>query len=187
VDLSGNWTVKFGKSAEPVVMDKLASWTENPATKGFSGVATYEKTVTIGPEWLREGLSLSLDLGPAAAPEEGSAPGRGEARFAAALVSPVCEAAIVYLNNQRIGSVWMPPYAVDVTGKFKPGDNVMRIEVANLAVNHMVARGYPRYDLPRLRQEFGNRFDPQDLNLLRPLPSGLLGPIQLIAQATAAQ
>ena len=186
VDLNGQWTVRFGREAEPVVMDKLASWTENAATKGFSGVATYEKTVTVAPEWLKDGLSVTLDLGPAVAPRDSGPGGRGDSQhFAAALVSPVCEAAIVYLNNHRIGSVWMPPYALDVTGQLKPGENTLRIEVANLAVNHMVAHGYPTYDLPGIRKQFGNRFDPQDLNQLRPLPSGLLGPIQLIARAKA--
>jgi len=53
--------------------------------------------------------------------------------------------------------------------------------VANLAVNRMAAYGYPNYNLQGVRKQFGNRFDPQDLNQLRVLPSGLLGPIQLIA------
>jgi hypothetical protein len=188
VDLSGHWTVRFGKDAEPVVMDRLASWTEDPATKDFSGVATYQKTVTIAPEMLRDGLSLSLDLGPAVAPQDGGTGGRGDTqRFAAAMVSPVCEAAIVYINNSRIGSVWMPPYSLDVTGKLKLGDNNIRLEVANLAVNHMAAHGYPNYNLQGVRQKYGNRFDPQDLNQLRALPSGLLGPIQLVATAKASQ
>jgi hypothetical protein len=184
VDLSGNWTVRFGKDAEPAVMDRLASWTEDPATKDFSGAATYQKTVTVAPEMLKDGLSLSLDLGPAVAPQDGGTGGRGDTqRFAAAIVSPVCEAAVVYIDNYRIGSVWMPPYSLDVTGKLKLGENNLRIEVANLAVNHMVAHSYPNYNLQGVRQKYGNRFDPQDLNQLRPLPSGLLGPIQLVARA----
>jgi hypothetical protein len=45
----------------------------------------------------------------------------------------------------------------------------------------MGAHGYPNYNLQGVRQQFGNRFDPQDLSQLRTLPSGLLGPIQLVA------
>lgn len=184
LDLSGNWTVRFGKDAEPVVMDKLVSWTENPATKGFSGVATYEKTIDVAPEMLKDGLSLSLTLGQAIAPQDSGAGGRGSSqRFAAALEAPVREAAVVYVNDQRVGSIWAPPYALDVTGKLRSGDNTIRIEAANLAVNYMVAHGYPNYNLEGVRKQFGNRFDPQDLNQLRPLPSGLLGPIQLVARA----
>ena len=188
IDLSSTWTVRFGKDAEPVVLDKVASWTENPATRDFSGVATYTKTITVAPEMLKDGLSLSLDLGPTVAAQEGGIGGRGDtSRFAAAIISPVCEAAVVYLNNHRIGSVWMPPYALDVTGQLKLGENTIRIEVANLAVNYMVAHIYPNYNLLGVRKQFGNRFDPQDLSQLRPLPSGLLGPIQLIARAKASQ
>jgi hypothetical protein len=159
-------------------MDKLISWTDDPATRGFSGVATYEKTVTVVPEMLKEGLLLSLDFGRASASREVRG---GMQRFAAALEAPVRDAAVVYVNDQRVGSVWAPPYSVDVTGKLKSGDNQVRIEVANLAVNYMVAHGYPNYNLQGVRRQFGNRFDPQDLNQLQPLPSGLLGPIQLVA------
>lgn len=184
LDLSSNWTVRFGKDAPPVLMDKLVSWTENPATKGFSGVATYEKTIDVGPEMLKDGLSLSLSLGQAFASQDSNAGGRGSSpRFAAALEAPVREAAVVYVNDQRVGSIWAPPYALDVTGTLRPGDNKIRIEAANLAVNYMVAHGYPNYNLQGVRKQFGNRFDPQDLNQLRPLPSGLLGPIQLVPRA----
>jgi hypothetical protein len=178
LDLSSHWTVRFGKDARPVAMDKLISWTDDPATRGFSGVATYEKTVTVVPEMLKEGLLLSLDFGRASASREVRG---GMQRFAAALEAPVRDAAVVYVNDQRVGSVWAPPYSVDVTGKLKSGDNQVRIEVANLAVNYMVAHGYPNYNLQGVRRQFGNRFDPQDLNQLQPLPSGLLGPIQLVA------
>jgi hypothetical protein len=79
------------------------------------------------------------------------------------------------------------PNSLEVTGKLKSGENQIRIEVANLAVNHMVAHGYPNYNLQGVRQQFGNRFDPQDLNRLQPLPSGLLGPIQLVAARKGSQ
>ena len=93
---------------------------------------------------------------------------------AAVLEAPVRETAVVYINDQRIGSVWVPSYSVDVSGRLQPGDNQIRIETANLAVNHMVAHDYLNYNQQGVRQRFGNRFDPQDFNQLRPLPSGLL-------------
>ena len=184
VDLSAGWTVRFGKDGRTVVMDKLASWTEDPATKEFSGVAIYEKIVSVAPEMLNEGLSLSLHFGQASIPRDARG---GMQRFAAALEAPVREAAVVYINERRAGSVWAPPYAVDVTGQLRPGENGIRIEVANLAVNYMVAHGYPNYNLQGVRQQFGNRFDPQDLNRLQTLPSGLLGPIELVAARTGSR
>ena len=89
------------------------------------------------------------------------------------------EAAIVYINGQRAGSVWCPPYKLDVTGKFHAGENQIRIEVANLAVNYMASIQLPNYDYDGLVQKYGNRFQPQNLNEIEPLPSGLLGPVRL--------
>ena len=77
--------------------------------------------------------------------------------------------------------MWCPPYAIDVTGKLKPGKNKIRIEVANLAINDMTGIKFPNYDYAGLTQKFGNRFKPQNLGLIKPLPSGLLGPVRLVA------
>src|SRR5262249_25840115 len=46
IDLSTGWRVSIGENAKPFVMDHLQSWTENEATRYFSGTATYEKEVT---------------------------------------------------------------------------------------------------------------------------------------------
>jgi hypothetical protein len=71
---------------------------------------------------------------------------------------------------------------VDVTGLLKSGDNEIRIDVANLAVNYMSDfQKHPLPDYTALRAKYGNRFDPQGMNLIRPTTSGLLGPIQLVA------
>jgi hypothetical protein len=107
--------------------------------------------------------------------------GRGPQRMQAMLEPPVREAAVVYVNEKRAGSVWMPPYAVDVTGLLQPGKNKLRIEVANLAVNYMA--GHPLPDYKALIAKYGDRFQAQDMNLIAPVPSGLLGPVQLFATA----
>jgi hypothetical protein len=183
IDLSGGWTVRFGANAGPVAMDKLASWTSLSDKINFSGVATYEKTINVGPGMLSEGLSVNLDFGQGTPSQE-----RGATQGVHAdLDAPVREAAVIYLNDQRVGSLWCPPYSVDVTGKLKPGENKIRIEVANLAVNYMAGIPLPNYDYAGVTREFGNRFSPQNLNLIQPLPSGLLGPIRLLATAVAAR
>ena len=43
------------------------------------------------------------------------------------------EAAVVYVNGQRAGSVWHPPYSVEVGALLRPGENKIRIVAANLA------------------------------------------------------
>jgi hypothetical protein len=173
VDLSTGWTVRFGTNGAPVTMDSLASWTTLKDEVNFSGVATYEKTFTVPKEMA--GLSLSLDFGTAKPNQD---EGHG---IRAALDAPIREAAIVYINGQRAGSIWCPPYTLDVAGRLKAGENQIRIEVANLAVNYMANIPLPNYDYRGLTRKYGNRFQPQNLDEIRPLPSGLLGPVRLVA------
>jgi len=185
VDLSTGWTVKFGKDGAPVPMDKLVSWTDIKSNINFSGVATYEKTVAVAPEMLKDGLSLAFDFGQGK--PTGAGGGRGGMGFHAAYDPPVREAAIVYVNNERVASLWAPPYTVDVTGKLKAGDNNVRIEVANLAINYMASIKLPNYNYSGVTERYGNRFQPQNLNMIQPLPSGLLGGVRLVASGTTSR
>jgi hypothetical protein len=178
IELSGGWSVRFGNDAQTVCMDKLRSWTETENTRYFSGVATYEKRVTVPAQMLDDGLVVRVDFGP-------SKPVAADARRAHVEVwldAPVREAAVVYVNGKRAGSAWCPPYGVELSGLLKPGENEIRIEVANLAVNYMA--DFARRPLPNyaaLIARYGNRFQPQEMNLIQPVPAGLMGPIRIIA------
>jgi hypothetical protein len=177
LDISAGWTVKFGADAKPVAMETLRSWTDAADTRFFSGVAVYEKSVTIPAEMLAKENAISIDFGPSRQPAAGAQ--RGESsRMRAVLDAPVREAAIVYINDKRAGAVWQPPYSLDITGLFRPGENRIRVEAANLAINYMAGRPQPNYQA--LNQRYGNRFQPQDMNLIQPITSGLLGPIRII-------
>jgi len=174
VDLSAGWRVTVGSSA-PGQMDKLHSWTEDEATRYFSGQATYEKTFSAPDSLLQSGLKAVLDFG------EGQALPIKEmkAGMRAWLDPPVREAAVVYVNDKRAGSIWCPPYSVDVTGLLKRGENRIKIIVANTALNYMAGRRLPDYKLLNLR--YGVRFEAQDMDKVQALPSGLLGPVRLIS------
>jgi hypothetical protein len=180
LDLSRDWTVTVGAGRAAETWPALKSWTDDEATRYYSGVAVYEKTVDVPPVMLKPGLSVTLDLG---APTP-LAVGGPRARFQAWLEPPVREAAVVFVNGERAGSVWCPPYAVDVTRWLKPGRNTVRIDVANLAINHMAGRALPDYKLLNLR--YGTRFEPQDMDKVRPVPSGLFGPVRLVAAPAPA-
>jgi hypothetical protein len=189
VDLSDAWSVTFGKGAKPVVMEKLHSWTEDEATRSFAGVVTYEKKVAVPAEMLAAGNRVALSLGEAK-PAGGDTGGMGAvrgggSRMQARIEAPVREAAVVYVNGRRAGAVWCPPYTVDVTGLLKRGENEIRIDVANLAVNFMAGRPLPDYKA--LNARYGERFQPQDMDQIEPVTSGLLGPIQLIAAREEAR
>ncbi|MGO9640341.1 MAG: glycosyl hydrolase [Candidatus Acidiferrales bacterium] len=188
IDLEANWNVKFGDAGETVAMDKLRSWTDTDGTKYFSGEATYEKTIDVPEKMTKSGFRLVLDFGegipteiPAVRPGFGSdGTGSSSPRTQAWLDSPVREAAVVYINGERAGSVWLPPYEVDVTKFLHTGENQLKLVVGNLAINEMAGRALPDYRL--LNDRFGERFQPQDLNNLQPLPSGILGGLRLVAR-----
>jgi hypothetical protein len=181
IDMSKGWAVTFGKETRNFA--SLRSWTDDPNTMYFSGTATYRKTVSVPAEMLKDGLRVQLTLGDGTAPAQAAEAGRGGGSgMRAFFEAPVREAAVIYVNDKRAGSAWCPPYAVDVTGFLKSGANEIRIEVANLAVNYMSDfEKRPLPDYTKLRAVYGNRFDPQGMNLIHHTTSGLLGPIQLVA------
>jgi glycosyl hydrolase family 106( putative alpha-L-rhamnosidase) len=182
LDLSTDWTVTFGNNGydpsnlAPVTMDQLRSWTDDPNTKNFSGVATYEKKVTIPANLTAPGLQVTMTFG------DGKPLPYTGGRMHAEIDSPVHEAAVVYIDDKRIGSVWAPPYSLDLTGALTDGDHTIRIQVGNLAINYMAGHGFPNYDLQAVRAKFGNRFDPQDVQDLQPITAGLMGPIRIEAK-----
>jgi hypothetical protein len=98
----------------------------------------------------------------------------------ALLESPVREAAQVFVNGQLAGYVWHPPYQLDLSKVVHAGKNELTILVGNLAINRMAGEAQPDYKLLNLL--YGKRFDPQDMNDLKPLPAGLFGPVRLLYQ-----
>jgi hypothetical protein len=65
------------------------------------------------------------------------------------------------------------------------GTNELKIIVANTAINEMAGRATPDYRLLNLR--YGEKFTPQDMDHLEPLPSGILGQLRLISGQDAAR
>jgi hypothetical protein len=177
VDLSSGWKVTFAGSTEPVTMAALRSWTEDAATKYFSGRATYEKTVAIDQAMAASKHPLYLNFGEGTPVTPQGRPGSG---MRAMLEGPVHEAAVVTVNGKPAGSVWCAPYEVEVSGLLHAGENTIRVVVANLAINEM-AKG-PLPDYKALIAKYGDLFQDQDMRNLEPLPSGLLGPVRLIAK-----
>jgi hypothetical protein len=95
----------------------------------------------------------------------------------ALLESPVRESAVIFVNGQRAGTVWHPPYQLDLTRLMHAGENQLRIVVANTAINEIAGKSLPNYRLLNLR--YGERFTPQGFEHIAPLPSGILGPVEL--------
>jgi hypothetical protein len=115
IEIAGPWTVSFppGKQAPAsIILPKLRSWTESDddGVKYFSGTATYVVRFDISD--LKS--QTILDLG---------------------TVKNVAE---VSLNGRSLGTLWKPPYQVNVTEALKPGENSLEIKVTNLWPNRLI-------------------------------------------------
>jgi alpha-L-rhamnosidase len=174
MDLSADWQVTVGNN-KPSAMNQLRSWADDETTKYFSGTAVYEKNVDVADSMRNSGKTVRLDFGEAQSlPVQVLKNG-----MQTWLDAPVKEAAEIYVNDQRAGSIWSPPYSLDIKPFLKSGNNKIRVVVGNTALNYMAGRKLPDYKLLNLR--YGERFQPQDMDKIQVLPSGLTGKIQLIS------
>jgi hypothetical protein len=194
-DLSTDWNVTFTGTKETETEPTLTDWTVNPATLYYSGEAIYARDFKFGatpksPIYLEIEGGKSLPgapnspeehpaLGPNGLPDPRiTRPGPGMHAY---FDPPIREAAIVFINGQRAGSLWHPPYRLDVSKYLKPGQNHIEIHVYNTALNAWSK--LPPHDYKPLIEKYGDRFQMQDLNKVQPIPSGILGPIHLVTMA----
>ena len=174
IDLATGWKLAF-PGAPAATIDKLQSWTADESRKYYSGVATYEKTVSL-PDFRRHKVFLNFGEGTPSDPNER----RPASGMRALLDGPVREAAVVTVNGKRAGAVWCAPYEVEITGLVQPGPNTIRVEVGNSALNVM-AKG-PLPDYKALTAKYGERFQAQDMASVAPQPSGILGPVRIVSR-----
>jgi hypothetical protein len=173
-----DWTVEFpgsaGSHAQPTghnVQDTL--WTDAKSTQFYSGEVRY--TATFHAQRLSKGQHAELEFAPAnAIPDTRS---QGQPGMRAWLDPPVREAAIVLLNGKRVGDLWHPPYSIDLTSAIRAGNNTLELRVFNTAINELA--GQPPRDYTALKAKYGDRFQMQDMNNLRPVPSGIRGPVRI--------
>lgn len=108
-------TFPEGKQApEQVKLKELVSWTEHgdPGVKYFSGTAIYSSEFTYKKGTEEKDVFLNL----------------GE-------VKNVAE---VSLNGKNLGTLWKPPFRLEVGDVLKEGKNVIEIKITNLWVNRLV-------------------------------------------------
>lgn len=160
IALDNSWSICFSDhlpKPRTITSSSLVSWTKqpDPDLKYYSGTAVYRTVfhLPVGHRFPR----LLLDLG------------------------EVCDLAEVRVNGCTLGVLWKPPYAVDIAGAVKPGENVLEIDITNTWNNRMIGdAGKPdseriAYVVPMLRKD-KPWLPAGDANLAR---AGLLGPVRL--------
>lgn len=160
-EIAGPWRLKIGGVEKRLL--HLESWTEDPATRHFSGTATYEARFELPADYLRPGMMVRLGLG-----DLGNV---GE----------------VELNGRPAGVIWMRGQSLDVTGFLKPGENLITVKVTNTLINRVA--GWTREPPlpPELAAIYGGGVrdgwqGARNVYGFEPLPrSGLLGPVTLTA------
>lgn len=174
IDLSSGWDLTFSGTNQTAHMATLHSWSEEAPFEYYSGRVTYKKIIVL-PADVKSATSLVLEFGEGTpVPKPDPLPTFNLRAF---LEGPVREAAEVYVNGQRAGVVWHPPYSIEVSSLWKAGTNELSITVGNTAINSLAGSALPDYRL--LNDRYGERFVPQGMENLHPLPSGLLGGLRL--------
>ena len=117
-DLDTLWQVRFDpKLDEPFSISDFAlqdfSQSREDRLKYFSGTATYSQTVTLDKE-LVHGNRLYLSLG------------------------ELEDIALVRVNGQLAGTLWYPPYEVEITDFLRSGENLLEVAVTNNWANRLV-------------------------------------------------
>ncbi len=147
------WTDQEQKQRKTKRIDNLTDWTEFDELRYFSGTVTYRTDFTLDPSLKYKEIWLNLNQ--------------------------LYETAEVYVNGKYAGFVWTKPHHLDIQRYVKPGSNQLRLEITNLPANRIIKMDREKIDWKKFY--FVNiDYKPFDASNWEPLPSGLLGPVELI-------
>ncbi len=160
--IGSNWQVDFVDGGpvlpSPYQTDLLVSWTDFPdkECKRFAGTARYSTTFNL-PNQTSDGWTLDLGT--------------------------VYESARIKINGENVGILWSFPFRLVVGKYLKMGENRLEIEVTNLSANRIKDLDERKVVWKKFHEiNFVNinykKFDASKWSLM---PSGLIGPVKLIA------
>lgn len=162
------WSVEFQSmhdSPKQLTFAKLESWSEQPdeRIRHYSGTASYSTRIQIPDTEFSSDDTIILDLG------------------------DVQVMAEVILNGKNLGSLWMPPFQVDVSHALLPGENNLVLHVTNVWKNRLIGDAILKWDA---HQKAANELTVSPTTFLTAnvsigpddplLPSGLLGPVRIV-------
>jgi hypothetical protein len=163
IPVDNAWKIRFPTgwgAPNSATFTELKSWTahEDSGIKYFSGIGRYETECNVPPAWLTEGRRVFLDLG------------------------RLWAVGHVRVNGDSVGTVWKPPYRVDITVAAHAGMNRLEIEVANTWSNRLVGDTSLPEDERFCRTNITVSGTPGRPWKNVPLREcGLLGPVRLVA------
>jgi hypothetical protein len=158
--ISGEWKTSFisGAPSIPATYSSagISSWVNAPDTmaKYFSGTGRYETKFDL-PEEMKNSAAYKLNLG------------------------DVREVADIWINDHFIGRAWSVPFEVNIKpSDLLPKGNKLRIEVRNLDANRIIwmDRNKIKWQNFFFVDVTYNNFNASGWN---PVPSGIVGPVQL--------
>jgi (4-O-methyl)-D-glucuronate---lignin esterase len=157
VTITGEWNLDFQKdrgAPGSIKVNELSSWSDNTnaGVKYFSGTGTYTKTITAPVEWFTKDAALWLNLG------------------------DVKNLAEVIVNGKSLGILWKKPFRANITSALRPGSNIVVVKVTNLWVNRLIGDAQPN-----VTKKITYTTMPFYQANSKLLPSGLLGPVQIIS------
>lgn len=155
IPVIGPWKLTFeeNRGAPPSVeLAKLRSWPDfdDPGIKFYSGTGTYSTTVMLPVDFSTATTQIVLQLG------------------------EIYDVAEVVVNGGCVGTLWAPPYRLDLTGLIHPGENHLEVRVANLWFNRLV--GDARHPEKARITKTNVTLPPKNAELQQ---AGLLGPVTL--------
>ena len=169
--IAGKWRMKlegYGFDTIESTCESLASWTDDPRTRHFSGTGRYEIGFDLPAERMVSDACVMLDLG------------------------EVGNLAEVELNGQAMGTAWMTPYRVDITRALRMGNNRLVVRVTDALINYVSGLKEPPEVPEDLQPRLGKANPavyPQGASAKHEMsetdlpPSGLLGPVRLVWRA----
>jgi hypothetical protein len=157
IEVKGPWQVSFpsgwGAPANKT-LGKLISWTDAPENgiRYFSGRAVYRTTFDLTPEYINSASIIDLDLG---------------------MVQKVAK---VTLNDRFIGTVWKPPFCLEISDAVREGRNDLEVEVANTWTNRLIGDAFLPSEKQYCTTNIHSKLSQKERKLQ---PSGLMGPVKI--------
>ena len=148
--INGEWGIQFKSISNNIKTSNPGTWSLNSdsAIKYYSGSAIYSNSFIIDKRYTGSAATVKFDS--------------------------IHNIATVKVNGIDCGTLWTPPYELNITKAVKPGENKIEIEVTNTWRNKLI---YDELDPEKRMTWFNSPYKLKDKPLL---PAGIVGEVKII-------